>query len=278
MSSSSSPPFLAWKCGRVLSAERTLRGKGSHRAQLAVPRVSGVAGGAGAICGQAANSIRHSGETEGRMDGLDAPAPAPTRCPLKGSATNGQCVCPPLISSDAGTLMLCVKDSCPPARLSSDPGLGARPADPGVGHSGAAGWLQSLPPIQVSGQQRHFPGMLVSREAPRKLLEMHHVLLAGPGDMAPARMCSHGAAASETRALRVRWCAGFHRQTRPGLLQGHSSEWGDFTGRAKEPQTADLCAGFLRHQQPLRLPQELESQRPKGKKGPEAALPPQGGD
>lgn len=129
--------------------------------------------------------------------GCHAPAPAPTRCPLKGSATNRQCVCPPLNSLDAGTLMLCVKDSCPPARLSSDPGLGARPADPGVGHSGAAGWLQNLSPIQVSGQQRHFPGMLVSREAPRKLLEMHHVLLAGPGDMAPARMCSHGAAASE---------------------------------------------------------------------------------
>lgn len=32
----------------------------------------GIAGGAGVICGHAANSIRHSGEAEGCMDGLDA--------------------------------------------------------------------------------------------------------------------------------------------------------------------------------------------------------------
>lgn len=124
-------------------------------------------------------------------------SPAPTRCPLKGSATNGQCVCPPLISSDSGILMLCVKDSCDQARLSSDPSLGVRPADPGVGHSGASGWLQSLSPIQDSGHRGTSPEMLVSREAPRKLLEMHHVLLACPGDMAPVKTCSHGAAVRE---------------------------------------------------------------------------------
>lgn len=90
-----------------------------------------------------------------------------------------------------------------------DPGLGARPADPGVGHSGAAGWLQSLSPIQDSGHRGTSPEMLVSREAPRRLLEMHHVLLACPGDMAPVKMCSHGAAASENVSPPCPWVRWF---------------------------------------------------------------------
>lgn len=202
----------------------------------------GIAGGAGVIYGHAANSIRHSGEAEGCMDGLDAmhlPLPQPGAhggtAVGGGSATKGPCVCLSLVSSDAGILMLCVKDSdVHRVRLSWDSGLGGRPEDlswPQWGRRLAAGYL-----LHASGQQRHLPRDADLERRSQEAFGDAACAAGLPRGTARVKTCSHGAAAYEN-VPQVHW-VGPHTQTRPGLLQNTALSWG--ISQRRSPQMADV--------------------------------------